>query len=44
MLAIVETPAGQRQLRYRVSPADLGVDAINQSPRKCNPISSKLSA
>jgi NAD(P)-dependent dehydrogenase (short-subunit alcohol dehydrogenase family) len=30
VLAIVETPAGQRQLRYRVSPADLGVDAINE--------------
>ena len=30
VLAIVETPAGQRQLRYRVSPTDLGVDAINQ--------------
>ncbi|HUN60411.1 MAG TPA: SDR family oxidoreductase [Candidatus Sulfotelmatobacter sp.] len=29
VLSIVETPAGQRQLRYRVSPADLGVDAIN---------------
>jgi NAD(P)-dependent dehydrogenase (short-subunit alcohol dehydrogenase family) len=29
LLAIVETPAGQRQLRYRVSPADLGVEAIN---------------
>ena len=25
-------PAGQRQLRYRVSPADLGVDAINDLP------------
>jgi NAD(P)-dependent dehydrogenase (short-subunit alcohol dehydrogenase family) len=29
VLAIVETPAGQRQLRYRVSPQDLGVDHIN---------------
>ena len=29
VLAIVETPAGKRQLRYRVSPTDLGVDAIN---------------
>jgi len=27
---IVETPAGQRKLRYRVSPTDLGVDAINE--------------
>jgi NADP-dependent 3-hydroxy acid dehydrogenase YdfG len=26
---IVETPAGQRKLRYRVSPTDLGTDAIN---------------
>jgi NAD(P)-dependent dehydrogenase (short-subunit alcohol dehydrogenase family) len=31
VLAIIETPAGQRQLRYRVSPADLGVDAINST-------------
>ena len=29
VLRIVETPTGQRQLRYRVSPADMGVDAIN---------------
>jgi NAD(P)-dependent dehydrogenase (short-subunit alcohol dehydrogenase family) len=29
VLAIVDTPAGQRKLRYRVSPTDLGVDAIN---------------
>ena len=29
VLRIVETPAGRRQLRYRVSPADMGVDAIN---------------
>jgi NAD(P)-dependent dehydrogenase (short-subunit alcohol dehydrogenase family) len=27
--SIVETPAGQRKLRYRVHPSDLGVDAIN---------------
>jgi NAD(P)-dependent dehydrogenase (short-subunit alcohol dehydrogenase family) len=27
---IVETPAGQKKLRYRVSPTDLGVDAINE--------------
>jgi len=26
---IVETPAGERKLRYRISPADLGVDEIN---------------
>jgi NAD(P)-dependent dehydrogenase (short-subunit alcohol dehydrogenase family) len=30
VLRILETPAGQRELRYRVSPGDLGVDAINQ--------------
>ncbi len=29
VLRIVETPAGQRQLRYRVSPVDMGIDAIN---------------
>jgi NAD(P)-dependent dehydrogenase (short-subunit alcohol dehydrogenase family) len=29
VLRIVETPAGERKLRYRVSPADLGVDEIN---------------
>ncbi|MGA8101145.1 MAG: SDR family oxidoreductase [Candidatus Acidiferrales bacterium] len=29
VLRIVETPAGQRNLRYRVSPTDLGVDEIN---------------
>jgi NAD(P)-dependent dehydrogenase (short-subunit alcohol dehydrogenase family) len=29
VLSIVETPAGQRQLRYRVSQLDPGVDAIN---------------
>jgi NAD(P)-dependent dehydrogenase (short-subunit alcohol dehydrogenase family) len=29
VLRIVETPAGERKLRYRVSPADLGVDDIN---------------
>ena len=28
-LQIVETPAGQRKLRYRVSSGDLGIDAIN---------------
>ena len=28
-LSIVEAPAGQRKLRYRVSPTDLGVDEIN---------------
>ena len=29
VLSIVETPAGQRQLRYRVSTVDPGVDPIN---------------
>jgi NAD(P)-dependent dehydrogenase (short-subunit alcohol dehydrogenase family) len=29
VLRIVETPAGQRRLRYRVSPSSLGVDQIN---------------
>lgn len=29
VLRIVETPPGQRKLRYRVSPASLGVDEIN---------------
>ena len=29
VLQIVETPAGQRQLRYRVSASDLGVSRIN---------------
>jgi len=30
ILKILETPAGQRKLRYRVSPTDLGVDTINE--------------
>jgi NAD(P)-dependent dehydrogenase (short-subunit alcohol dehydrogenase family) len=30
VLAIVETPAGQRKLRYRVSPTDMGTDQINE--------------
>ncbi|HKE09817.1 MAG TPA: SDR family oxidoreductase [Candidatus Acidoferrum sp.] len=30
ILRIVETPAGQKKLRYRVSPNSLGVDEINQ--------------
>jgi NAD(P)-dependent dehydrogenase (short-subunit alcohol dehydrogenase family) len=29
VLQIVETPVGQKKLRYRVSPTDLGVDEIN---------------
>jgi NAD(P)-dependent dehydrogenase (short-subunit alcohol dehydrogenase family) len=29
VLRVVETPAGQRKLRYRVSPASIGVDEIN---------------
>ncbi|HTQ96788.1 MAG TPA: SDR family oxidoreductase [Candidatus Acidoferrum sp.] len=30
VLSIIETPAGQRKLRYRVSPSDLGTDKINE--------------
>ena len=30
VLRILETPAGQKKLRYRVSPYDVGVDAINE--------------
>jgi NAD(P)-dependent dehydrogenase (short-subunit alcohol dehydrogenase family) len=30
VLSIVETPAGQREMRYRISPRDLGTDKINQ--------------
>jgi NAD(P)-dependent dehydrogenase (short-subunit alcohol dehydrogenase family) len=30
VLHIVETPAGQRQLRYRISATDMGVDEINK--------------
>jgi len=30
LLRILETPAGQKKLRYRVSPSDVGVDAINE--------------
>jgi Mg/Co/Ni transporter MgtE len=29
VLRIIETPAGQRQLRYRISSSDGGVSAIN---------------
>jgi NAD(P)-dependent dehydrogenase (short-subunit alcohol dehydrogenase family) len=29
VLGVVETPAGHRKLRYRVSPTDIGVDEIN---------------
>ncbi len=29
VLRVIETPIGQKQLRYRVSPTDLGVDDIN---------------
>ena len=34
VLRVVETPAGQRKLRYRVSPANLAVDEINGHVRK----------
>jgi NADP-dependent 3-hydroxy acid dehydrogenase YdfG len=30
VLRVIETPAAQRQLHYRVSPQDIGVDAINE--------------
>jgi hypothetical protein len=30
VLQIVETPPGQRQLRYRISATDVGVDEINK--------------
>jgi NAD(P)-dependent dehydrogenase (short-subunit alcohol dehydrogenase family) len=29
ILQIVQTPAGQRKLRYRVSPQDMGIDELN---------------
>ncbi|HET6930023.1 MAG TPA: SDR family oxidoreductase [Candidatus Acidoferrum sp.] len=29
VLRIIETPVGQKKLRYRVSPSDLGVDEVN---------------
>lgn len=29
VLRIIETPAGQRQLRYRISPNNIGIDEIN---------------
>jgi len=34
VLRIVETPAGQRQLRYRISAANLGIDEINALSEK----------
>jgi len=34
VLRIIETPVGQKQLRYRVSPTDTGVDAINDVSAK----------
>jgi NAD(P)-dependent dehydrogenase (short-subunit alcohol dehydrogenase family) len=34
VVSIVETPAGQRRLRYRVSPTDMGVDDINSASEK----------
>jgi len=39
VLQIVETPAGQRQLRYRISAASLGVDEINAV---CDSVQNKL--
>jgi len=41
VLQIVETPAGQRKLRYRVSAASLGVDEINAL---CESVQSQLFA
>lgn len=40
VLSIVETPAGQRQLRYRISPTNLGLDEINQ----INAVSAQIQA
>jgi NAD(P)-dependent dehydrogenase (short-subunit alcohol dehydrogenase family) len=34
VLGIVETPVGQKKLRYRVSEADLGVDEINATTER----------
>lgn len=34
VLQIVETPVGQKKLRYRVSPTDLGVDEINATTER----------
>jgi NAD(P)-dependent dehydrogenase (short-subunit alcohol dehydrogenase family) len=40
VLSIVETPAGQRQLRYRISPTNLGLDEINE----INAVSARIQA
>ncbi|HUL32316.1 MAG TPA: SDR family oxidoreductase [Candidatus Eisenbacteria bacterium] len=34
VINIIETPPGQKKLRYRVSPSDVGVDAINEVSEK----------
>jgi hypothetical protein len=34
VVRIVETPAGEKQLRYRISAASFGVDEINALSRK----------
>lgn len=39
VLSIVETPSGQRKLRYRISPADFGTDQINAV---CEQVQSKV--
>jgi NAD(P)-dependent dehydrogenase (short-subunit alcohol dehydrogenase family) len=39
VLRIVETPVGQKKLRYRVSESDLGVDDINAT---CERVQSRL--
>jgi hypothetical protein len=35
VLRIVETPAGEKQLRYFDSPRNLGIDEINAFQNKC---------
>jgi NAD(P)-dependent dehydrogenase (short-subunit alcohol dehydrogenase family) len=39
VVSIIETPAGQRKLRYRISPADFGTDEINAV---CEQVQSKV--
>ena len=34
VLRIIETPVGQKKLRYRVSQSDLGVDEINATTER----------
>lgn len=37
VLRIVETPVGEKQLRYRISAASFGVDDINALSRQVQP-------